>query len=189
VLERFIGRVTPDNSKKSPEEARKQATALIGSCNWADALSLLNLLRAQNIPPNVINYGALMGRAKCEFDREQASIKVLEIYDDMRKDGVFPNLLVGTTVITAMGRQGRADDAEQVFREMEKRGDRADIKAFGALMSAYATKGDDQAVKAVQRLYKELIQRGHGPDEHRLGSLLLTLAKADREWPPMRSMS
>jgi len=207
-LNRFIRRVIPDNSqpshggipdksRPSPEEARKVATALIGHCNWDDALSLMNLLRAKDITPNVINYGALMGRAKCEFDRERASIKVLKIYEDMRKDKVHPNLLVCTTVITALGRQGRADDAEKVFREMEKRGDRADFKAFGALMSAYATKADDRAATAGQRLeaanamkdlYKEFIERGHGADEHKLGPSILTLVKGAREWPPVRSM-
>jgi len=195
VLERIIGRVTspplagrvPDKLKKTPDEARKQATTLISGCNWDEALSLMKMLRTNNIPPNVFNYGALMGRAKSEFDRERASVKVLEIYDDMLKHDVHPNLRICTTVITALGRQGRANEAEEVFRAMEKRGERADIEAFGALMSAYATQGGEHAMAAIRRLYRELMQRPEGADKHRLGGWLLGLAKADLERPAVRN--
>ena len=190
-LQTLIDRVKPDDSLQSQEreEALKFTTYLLSKgCKWNEALSFIEMLRKKEISLNVITYGALMGRANCEFDRKQASIKVLEIYDDMLKHEVHPNLRVCTTIITALGRQGRPDDAEKVFRVMEKRGDRADYKAFGALMSAYAAKGDNQAIKAVQRLYKELIQCGHGGHAYLLDNWLLTLAKADREWPPVRGM-
>ena len=189
-LQRLIDRVNSEEpGAPSPEEARKLATALIGSdsCTWEDALSFMKMLRAQNITPHVINYGALMGRAKSEFPQELGSIKVLAIYDDMCKDQVRPNLLVYTTVMTAMGRQGRPRDAEKLFREMEARGEEADPKAFNALMSAYAAQGGDHAVNEVMRLYQELIQRGHGAPQYMLDRAL-NLARADRQAPLARSL-
>jgi pentatricopeptide repeat protein len=182
--------VASDRAKNFPEEARRQATALMASgCDWEGALGLMSLMRANDIAPNAINYGALMGTAKREFDREQGALKVLEVYDDMLRHEVRPNLLICTTVIAALGRRGRVDEAERVFRDMEGRGDVADVKAFGALMSAYAAKAEDlgtpvqerrTAADAVKRLYQELMGRGHGDQAHMLGLRVIALAQPAR---------
>jgi pentatricopeptide repeat protein len=178
MLKSLISRTGVDSSPRSREEALKFTTSLIGRCEWNEALGFMQMLREGNITPTVMNYGALMAKAKREPDARLA--KVLKVSDDMRADRVEPNWFVRTSIITALGRSGRSDEAERVFREMDGPDDRADIKAFGALMSAHAMKGTLAGLEAVERLYGEIIARGLKPDPQILGTRVLAHGKAGR---------
>lgn len=157
------------------DDLLKITTSLIGSrCAWEDALGFVAVLRQAGIEPNVQVYGALMARA----ERERLPEQVLEAFDEMRLRGIPLNPVVCTPAIAALGRLGRSDDAEQLLRTMEAQGHTADIKVFGALLSAYARSSDPGAVAAVERLHGELVTRGLVPDARIIGARLQAHANA-----------
>lgn len=157
------------------DDLLKVTTSLIGSrCAWEDALGFVAVLRQAGIEPNVQVYGALMARA----ERERLPEQVLESFDEMRSRGIPLNPIVCTSVIAALGRLDRSEDAEQLLRTMEAQGQAADIKVFGALLSAYARRSDAAAVAAVERLHGELVARGLVPDARIIGARLQAHANA-----------
>jgi pentatricopeptide repeat protein len=159
------------------DDLLKLATSLIGSrCTWEAALGFVDTLQHAGIAPNVQVCGALIARA----ERERQPERVLQVFHQMQQRGISLNPIVCTPVMTALGRLGRSNEAEQLLRTMESQGQPGDIKAFGALMSAHARRSDADAVDAVERLHGELLARGLVPDDRITGARLQVHARAGR---------
>ncbi|CAM9959516.1 unnamed protein product, partial [Ectocarpus sp. 8 AP-2014] len=120
---------------------------------WRRALALLRVMREQGVPPNVVSYNAAAhacvgdqrklgetrmngnngvaeprGRAaeeekEGEEEEEEGWALVLGLMEEMRAEGVAPDVFTFTTAITACGKAGQWERALDLLEEMGGGGD------------------------------------------------------------------
>lgn len=90
-------------------------------------------MQKRNIPANtIINNATILLYARCaEFD------KAREIFEDMTKKGLKPDLVSWNIIINMHGIFGMAKEAEQTFESMIEHGDKPDSVTFVNLLNAF----------------------------------------------------
>lgn len=161
------------------EEAQRLSTSLIRSCSWEVAVYCVDALRREQIPITAHIHGALM--AKAESDGRPDVVR--SVHDALRADldrhqDLKLDWAVCTSIVATLGRSGFTAQAEGLFRTMLRLDERVDLKAFGALMSAYAQRGSQEAAEAVERLQRELAGHGLSADEMIVGTRVRAQANA-----------
>ncbi|CAJ1334400.1 unnamed protein product [Effrenium voratum] len=99
----------------------------------------LTNMRDMSFEPNVVTFGTVLQSCHKLHKVEEAE----ELLQDMRKMKVEPNLVIFNTMLNIYASARRGAKAEQVFRELVRRG-RPDAAAFGSLVKASARMGDMQ---------------------------------------------
>ncbi|CAM9882463.1 unnamed protein product [Ectocarpus sp. 12 AP-2014] len=124
------------------------AITACGNCGeWRRALALLRVMREQGVPPNVVSYNAAAhacvgdqrkigetrtngnngvaeprGRAAEEEEEEEEEEEgwalILGLMEEMRAEGVAPDVFTFTTAITACGKAGQWERALDLLEEM-----------------------------------------------------------------------
>merc|ERR1719456_1817174 len=109
--------------------------------------------------------------------------KALEIYEDMRKSKVPPNLATFNALIDVCARHGDVERAASLFRDMCALGVTPDLITYSTVIKGYCVQGDlEQAIQ----LFTLMRKRGLRPDQILFNSLLSGCAAAKK---PMRALA
>ncbi|WOK95350.1 hypothetical protein Cni_G04057 [Canna indica] len=96
------------------------------------------------------------------FSRIGAPTLGLEFYERARKvEGFHPNLVTSTTVVDALCREGRFDEACDLIRKMEDEGVVLDAVLYTCLIDGYLKRGD---LMEGLRKHKYMTEKGIFPD-------------------------
>ncbi|CAL9148120.1 pentatricopeptide repeat-containing protein At5g57250, mitochondrial-like [Musa acuminata AAA Group] len=99
----------------------------------------------------------------------------LEFYERARKvDGFLPNLVTVTTVVDALCREGRINEACDLVRNMEDQGMALDAVLYSCLIDGYLKRGD---LMEGLRKHKLMVDKGITPDVVSYTSIIDGLCK------------
>ena len=88
---------------------------------WLEALGLLREMDTVGIPPNDISFNSAMDAcAKCETGGKGAV--AMGLLREMERRGIVPNVISYSCAMLACRRNGMAEEASNIRREMEGRG-------------------------------------------------------------------
>ena len=105
--------------------------------------------------------------------------RALEIWRDMRAEGVPPDAMLYATLVDVAGRAGERRVAERVTAEMERDGTPPTAAVFAALAGVAAREGDTDGV---ERILEDMTQRGVRPVREVFAALVAAAARnADAE--------
>ncbi len=134
--------------------------ACASSGDAATAKKLLTKVKTvgnQALKVNVIDCTQLV----LAFERKsQGNIQLEEVrsvLDVMRQQGIQPDALLGSKLVTIFGKLKQLDDARQVFDSMSQR----QVISWNAMIAVYAQHGEG---KEALRLFERMQQEGMKPD-------------------------
>ena len=105
--------------------------------------------------------------------------RALDVWRDMRAEGVAPDAMLYATLVDVAGRAGERRVAERVTAEMERDGTPPTAAVFAALAGVAAREGD---VEGVERILADMTQRGVHPVREVFAALVAAAARrADAE--------
>ena len=103
--------------------------------------------------------------------------RALEIWRDMRAEGVPPDAMLYATLVDVAGRAGERRVAERVTAEMERDGTPPTAAVFAALAGVAAREGDTDGV---ERILEDMTQRGVRPVREVFAALVAAAARNAR---------
>lgn len=167
---------TIEQVEQEPALLRMTTSLISGSRSLQEALGIVEKLQPWGSGPNVQVYGALIAKA----DQLGRPDMVLALKTLMEKDEIEPNAFILTSVIKALGKLGRSDEAAKTF---DRIGAKADLKAFGAMMSVHANRGD---TAAFEKLYLQLEKRNDLMADDRIrGTRVIAYARSGQLTPAL----
>ena len=105
--------------------------------------------------------------------------RALDVWRDMRAEGVPPDAMLYATLVDVAGRAGERRVAERVTAEMERDGTPPTAAVFAALAGVAAREGDTEGV---ERILEDMTQRGVRPVREVFAALVAAAARnADAE--------
>ncbi|KAG0482736.1 hypothetical protein HPP92_010820 [Vanilla planifolia] len=110
--------------------------------NYNQARKIFAQMAARGIPKSTITFNSLMSF-------ETSYKEVSNIYDQMQRSGLRPDVVSYTLLISAYGKARREDEALAVFEEMLDAGVRPTCKAYNVLLDAFAISGMVEQAKTV----------------------------------------
>lgn len=119
---------------------------------WEKALGLIDQMKRTNVPRDAITYSCAI-KACGAAGRWKEALTIIEVMQRSPVPKNRPNRISYTNAITACGRSGRHEEALRLFEDMKKDGVRPDRVSYNALLSAFKTA--DQA-EAVWGLWQEM---------------------------------
>lgn len=156
---------------------------------WQKALDLLEVMRSKNMPINVITYNeaitALSKAAKSSSPTtkdktfNQLWIKVNELLDQMRADGLEPDGFSYSAAMACCGAQGRWQEALELIDLMEAGGPRTrpNKVSYTAAISSCGKSGQvDHAI----RLFRQMKEQGLSADRVAYNALFYALRVAKK---------
>ncbi|KAK1386122.1 Pentatricopeptide repeat-containing protein [Heracleum sosnowskyi] len=122
-----------------------------------DALILQSEMMEKGILPNVWTYSPLI-QVLCKLNRwEELSLLLQQMIEDMN---ISPNVHTFTILVDAYAKSGKLDDAKQIIKIMNERGEYPNIVTYNSLMQAYCSQGQmDEAMV----LYRNMECEGLSP--------------------------
>ena len=108
------------------------------------------------VVPDKVSYGALI-KAYCGMGSPEQALGILK---EMEGKGVEVTAVTFTTIVDALYKKGKGDEAERVWNEMVKKGCALDVAAYNVRIS-YAHGGNPEDVKG---LIEEMTAAGLKPD-------------------------
>lgn len=103
------------------------------------AAGLFQEMVQRGIPPDSVTYNTIIGG----YVQEDDDVAAFDWFLEMRKRGLRPTEVTFTDLVGILGRTGRADLAEKIFREMQR--DRripVDVPAWNAIVHCFSRLGD-----------------------------------------------
>eukprot|EP00443_Scrippsiella_acuminata_P049953 CAMPEP_0115465256 /NCGR_PEP_ID=MMETSP0271-20121206/49308_1 /TAXON_ID=71861 /ORGANISM="Scrippsiella trochoidea, Strain CCMP3099" /LENGTH=921 /DNA_ID=CAMNT_0002892193 /DNA_START=140 /DNA_END=2902 /DNA_ORIENTATION=- len=114
---------------------------------------------------NTVMYSTLVKGFAAAGEADRA----MEMFDELRADGLPMNLVTYTSLIDAHARLGKMEPAKRLFELMEKEGCEPNVITFSALVKGYCTVGDvDEAFS----VFFSMLSRGLAADTVIFNSLL-----------------
>eukprot|EP00754_Rhynchopus_humris_P036652 Rhum_TRINITY_DN18742_c0_g1::Rhum_TRINITY_DN18742_c0_g1_i1::g.168167::m.168167 len=113
------------------------------------AAEVLQMMRQNNLVPDVDTYGSLISAAKDDVEQGEA------IFTLMQKRGVRPKPRSFKVLMNVYKNKGDYKGAQQVMKRMSEAGYEADTYTYGILMKAALLATSESVVQEVERLYAE----------------------------------
>ncbi|KAJ3674649.1 hypothetical protein LUZ60_005265 [Juncus effusus] len=138
----------------------------------AAAYRLFNEMVENGCTPNIVTYNtmiALQAKAR-NYD------SVVKLYKDMQNAGFKPDKITYSIVIEVLGQNGRLEETEQVFTQMEKDWI-PDEPVFGLLVDLWGKSGN---VDKAKFWYNSMLKAGLRPNVPTCNSLLSAFLRAER---------
>ncbi|XP_042377580.1 pentatricopeptide repeat-containing protein At5g57250, mitochondrial-like isoform X1 [Zingiber officinale] len=108
------------------------------------------------------------------FSRNGVPALGLEFYERAKVAGLDPNLVTFTTVVDALCREGRIDEACNLVRKMEDNGMVLDVVLYTCLIDGYMKRGE---IMEGLRKHKFMMETGINPDAVSYTSIIDGLCK------------
>mmetsp|Transcript_1799 Transcript_1799/g.4376 ORF Transcript_1799/g.4376 Transcript_1799/m.4376 type:complete len:482 (+) Transcript_1799:2-1447(+) len=138
--------------------------ALICAREVDKAVALLREWKGK-VAPNTVMYSTLIKGCAAAGDADRA----MDIYREVRADGLEMNLVAFTSLIDAHARVGKMDQAKKLFDQMEQEGCEPNVITFSALVKGHCMAGDvDEALS----LFRSMLRRGLSADTVIFNTLL-----------------
>merc|ERR1711966_189895 len=140
---------------------------------WEKATSLLKLMHAAGLQPDVITYNATI--SACEKGRQWE--KALSLLEQMRGDGVTPDVISYSATISACEKGGQWEKALSLLGEMRDEGIKPNVITYNAAIAACVK--DGQWKKALL-LSKQMRKLGNQPDAFTYAAVIQACASAEQ---------
>eukprot|EP00931_Biecheleriopsis_adriatica_P051367 TRINITY_DN2978_c0_g1_i2.p1 TRINITY_DN2978_c0_g1~~TRINITY_DN2978_c0_g1_i2.p1 ORF type:complete len:1024 (+),score=262.09 TRINITY_DN2978_c0_g1_i2:145-3216(+) len=137
-----------------------------------EAVSLFKEWRT-SVPPNTIIFSNLIKGFAASGDADRA----MEMYRELRADGLQMNLVAYTTLIDAQARAGKTDRAQALLEQMEKDDIQPNTITFSSMIKGYCLKGD---LDGALGLFEKMISKDLLPDTIIYNTLLDGAVRASR---------
>jgi len=125
------------------------------------------------VPPNTIIYSNIIKGFASQGDADRA----LDMYHQLRADGLKMNLVAYSTLIDAQARAGKMDRAHGLLEEMKEDGVEPNTITYSSLVKGHCKEGDlDGALK----LFDKMVASGVQPDTVMYNTLLDGAVRACR---------
>lgn len=121
---------------------------------YEKARQLFSLMAERGIPQNTVTYNSLMS-----FETNYK--EVANIYDQMQRAGLRPDVVSYALLISAYGKARREEEALAVFEEMLDAGVRPTQKSYNILLDAFAISG---MVEQARTVFKSMRRDRCNPD-------------------------
>lgn len=122
--------------------------------DYEKARKMFALMAARGVPRSTVTYNSLMSF-------ENSYKEVSNIYNQMTRDGLRPDVVSYASLINAYGKARREGEALAVFEEMLDAGVRPTRKAYNILLDAFAISGMVEQAKTV---FKSMRRHRCAPD-------------------------
>lgn len=148
-------------------------TTLITMCGRAGmlerALQLHQHMIAGGLAPSVVTFNALLTAVRGS-EREDCGDVALRVLKVMREtEGCAPDVISYSTVIDALGRDGRLTEMRGVAEDMRGRGIQPNLVTYTSMITALGRHGD---LEAALGLVEEMDARGIRPNVYTFSSLI-----------------
>lgn len=135
--------------------------ALLSACNQSKMFNKVPQLfeeipRKYNVSPDKVSYGILV-KSYCEAGSPETAVG---IFKEMEEKGVEITAVTFTTILGALYKNGKSEEAEKYWNEMVKKGCEIDVAAYNVRIM-YAHGGEPESVMA---LINEMSNAGLKPD-------------------------
>ncbi|XP_041008771.1 pentatricopeptide repeat-containing protein At4g36680, mitochondrial [Juglans microcarpa x Juglans regia] len=135
--------------------------ALLSACNHSKMFNKVPQLfeeipRKYNISPDKVSYGILV-KSYCEAGSPETAVG---IFKEMEEKGVEITAVTFTTILGALYKNGKSEEADKYWNEMVKKGCEIDVAAYNVRIM-YAHGGEPENVMA---LINEMSNAGLKPD-------------------------
>merc|ERR1719507_2227009 len=128
------------------------------------AVALLKEWRSK-VSPNTVMYSTLIKGFAAAGEAERA----MDMYHELRSDGLQMNLVAYTSLIDAHARVGKMEQAQRLFDQMEEEGCEPNVITFSAMVKGHCLAGDvDEAFK----IFRSMLGRGVSADTVIFNTLL-----------------
>ncbi|CAN4110089.1 unnamed protein product [Withania somnifera] len=121
---------------------------------YENARNLFSLMADRGVPQNTVTYNSLMS-----FGTNYK--EVANIYDQMQRAGLRPDVVSYALLISAYGKARREEEALAVFEEMLDAGVRPTQKSYNILLDAFAISG---MVEQARTVFKSMRRDRCSPD-------------------------
>lgn len=128
-----------------------------------EAVELFNEMRRKGVRPNEFTYSVILTALPV--------ISPEEVHPQVLKTNYERSSTVGTALLDAYVKLGKADEAGKVFSSIDDK----DIVAWSAMLAGYAQSGE---AEAAVKMFSELTKGGMKPNEFTLSSVLNVCAAA-----------
>ncbi|KAK9284178.1 hypothetical protein L1049_023346 [Liquidambar formosana] len=135
--------------------------ALLSACNQSKKFDQVPIFFSEipekyGFSPNKFSYGILV-KSYCESGSPEKAISMLK---EMEEKGIEVTTITFTTILDALYKKGKSDEAERLWDEMMKKGCSPDVAAYNVrIMFAHGRKPED-----VKALMDEMSDLGLKPD-------------------------
>ncbi|KAL8088451.1 hypothetical protein AgCh_038294 [Apium graveolens] len=136
--------------------------------NYEKARKLFALMAERDIQHTTVTYNSLMSY-------ETNYKEVANIYDQMQRDGLRPDVVSYALLISAYGKARREEEALAVFEEMLDAGVRPTQKAYNILLDAFAISG---MVEQARTIFKSMRRDRCTPDLYSYSTMLSAYVNA-----------
>jgi len=126
--------------------------ALICARRVDDALALFRAWQGR-MPPNIVMYGTLIKGFAAARDADRA----MEMYHEIRAQGLQLNLLAYTSLIDAHARGGEMARASKLFQEMIDNACDPNVITFSTMVKGYCVEGD---LENAFSMFSTMLSRG-----------------------------
>ncbi|KAJ8749769.1 hypothetical protein K2173_012320 [Erythroxylum novogranatense] len=155
------------NEEKSPLKPDQKMFHMIiymyrKAGNYGKARKILPLMTQRGVPQSTVTYNSLMS-----FETNYKEVS--NIYDQMQRSGLRPDVVSYALLINAYGKARREEEALAVFESMLDAGVRPTHKAYNILLDAFAISG---MVEQARIVFKRMRR-----DRPRFKSLMCSLLK------------
>lgn len=135
--------------------------ALLSACNYSKMFNKVPQLfeeipRKYNVSPDKVSYGILV-KSYCEAGSPETAVGV---FKEMEEKGVEITAVTFTTILGALYKKGKSEEAEKYWNEMVKKGCEIDVAAYNVRIMC-AQGGEPENVMA---LINEMSNAGLKPD-------------------------
>jgi len=146
--------------------------AIVTSGQVEEAVALFKEWRTL-VPPNTIIFSNLIKGFAAQGDAERA----MEMYRELRADGLQMNLVSYSSLIDAHARAGNLDKAWALCEQMENDGIQPNTITFSSVVKGYCLRGDlDGALK----VFEVMVSKGLAPDTVMYNTLLDGAVRSSR---------
>ncbi|XP_072970818.1 pentatricopeptide repeat-containing protein At3g59040 [Typha angustifolia] len=136
--------------------------------NYDQARKLFAQMAERGIPQSTITFNSLMS-----FETNYKEVS--NIYDQMQRAGLKPDVVSYTLLISAYGKARREEEALAVFEEMLDAGVRPTRKSYNILLDAFAISG---MVEEARTVFKSMKRNKCEPDLYSYATMLLAYVNA-----------
>ncbi|KAF3677819.1 Pentatricopeptide repeat-containing protein [Capsicum annuum] len=129
---------------------------------YEKARHLFSLMAEHGVPQNTVTYNSLMS-----FEANYK--EVANIYDQMQRAGLRPDVVSYALLISAYGKARREEEALAVFEEMLDAGVRPTQKSYNILLDSFAVSG---MVEQARTVFKSMRRDRCSPDLYSYTTML-----------------
>jgi len=138
--------------------------SIVSAGQVEEAVTLFDQWR-ELVPPNTIIFSNLIKGFAAQGDAERA----LDMYSQLRAEGLKMNLVAYSTLIDAQARAGKIEKAHALLQEMREDGIEPNTITYSSLVKGHCREGDlDGALK----VFEQMVANGVLPDTVMYNTLL-----------------